>query len=343
MRYGAIADTPDEQGFVESRRFPRAQFDTVVPPLQAQAIMAAVRCGVFEALGGAPCRVDELASVLDLDPDTLELLLRLLRGSDYLTTDGDGRFALTERSRLELLQASSYRVTPWVTLFGMWWDRLAGIDTLLKTGAGLDMHHEMQNPTEWALYQAAMLASARRAAPLVARMVPVKAGATRLLDIAGSHGMYGALIARAHPPMRAEVLDLPEAVEHASKLGSAEGLDDVVSWRGGDALSDDLGDGYDVVFLGHILHHFAPPVIADLLARVRKAMTPGGTVAIWDIPQPGETTRDVIADAYALFFRLTSSARCYRADEYCMWLTDAGFTAVHAEEAPMFLLVTGRS
>jgi 2-polyprenyl-3-methyl-5-hydroxy-6-metoxy-1,4-benzoquinol methylase len=343
MRYGAIPETPDEQRLVESTRFARAQFDTFVPLIQAQAIMAGVRHGVFETLGRGPRRADELAELLGIDAETLELVLRLLRTSDYLTIDADHRYALTERSRRELLEESSYRLTPWVTIFGMWWDRLARIDRLLETGAGLDLHREMRDPREWGVYQAAMLTSARRAAPLVATRVPVKPGATRLLDIAGSHGLFGALIAREHPPMRAEVLDLPQAVEHARQLGRAEGIDDVVTWRAGDALTDDLGHGYDVVFLGNILHHFTPPVIAELLRRAREAMNPDGTIAIWDIPQPDDATTNVIADAAALMFRLTSTARCYRTDEYTTWLTDAGFADVHAESGPTSGLVIARA
>jgi ubiquinone/menaquinone biosynthesis C-methylase UbiE len=142
-------------------------------------------------------------------------------------------------------------------------------------------------------------------------MVPVRRDATRLLDIAGSHGLFGALIARAHPPMRSQVLDLPQAVEQARKLASAEGLDDVVTFRVGDALVDDLGADCDVVFLGNILHHFTPQQIGDLLARVRRAMSAGGTVAIWEVSQPAadDAQPDLIGDAFALFFRLTSTAR----------------------------------
>jgi hypothetical protein len=72
-------------------------------------------------------------------------------------------------------------------------------------------------------------------------------------------------------------------------------------------------------------------------------MTADGTIAIWDVPQPDDTATDVIVDASALFLRLTSTARCYRSDEYTTWLTAAGFTDVHAECGPTFVLVTGRT
>ena len=53
---------------------------------------------------------------------------------------------------------------------------------------------------------------------MLARHVPVRKGATRLLDLAGSHGLMGATLCRKHPPMRSTVIDLPAAIEHARRL-----------------------------------------------------------------------------------------------------------------------------
>jgi 2-polyprenyl-3-methyl-5-hydroxy-6-metoxy-1,4-benzoquinol methylase len=285
---------------------------------------------------------------LGVDPETLQLLMRVLSASSYLKPDAQGRFALTEVARTTLLDDSTDRLTAFVSMIHMWWSRFAQMGTVLRTGCGLDLHAELADPTEWSTYQAAMLENARRFAPLVASMVPVKPEATRLLDIAGSHGLYGALIARGHPPMRSDVLDLPEAVDHARRLASDEGLDDVVTYRAGDALADDLGADYDVVFLGNILHHFAPEEISALLDRVRAAMSRTGTVAIWEIQQPeiDDARPDLVGDAFALFFRLTSTARCYTATEFMGWLTDAGFADVQVQALPVgrsLVLVTGRT
>jgi hypothetical protein len=191
------------------------------------------------------------------------------------------------------------------------------------------------------------LRSPRQLAPLVARIVPVKPGAEKLLDIAGSHGLFGALICREHPPMRSVVLDLPEAVVQARRLAHEEGLDDVVTHQAGDALVDDLGDRQDVVFLGNILHHFSPDQIEGLLGRIRSALSPGGTVAIWELrrPEPSDAP-DIMGDGFALFFRVTSSARCYATGEYLDWLKAAGLEAVQSHALPVSpfqLLATGRA
>lgn len=87
--------------------------------------------------------------------------------------------------------------------------------------------------------------------------VPVPNGATEMPDIGGSHGYFSVAICRRHPGLRATVLDLPSAIEHAAPLLDAEGMSDRVQLVAGDALADDLdAKAYDVVFLMSLVHHF---------------------------------------------------------------------------------------
>jgi DNA-binding PadR family transcriptional regulator len=347
VRYGTIADDPGEEAFLTSTRAPMALLDSFVPLVQARALMAGVRHGVFEGLRDGPATADDLAVTLKLDPSTLLILLRVVASNGYVTQDGHGRYALSEMGRATLLADSPDRLIAWVAMMERLWGEFVQMGEVLRSGHGFDLHGRLQDAEDWTTYQAAMLENARRMAPFVAGMVPVKEGATRLLDIGGSHGLYGALIARFHPPMRSEVFDLPPAVEQSLELAAAEGITDVVTHRAGDALVDDLGGGYDVVLLSNILHHFTPPQIAGLLERVRDATTPGATVAIWELCQPGPSEPpELLGDAFALFFRMTSSARCYTTTEFSAWLTDAGFVDVQVQPFPIgrsLALVTGRA
>src|SRR5262249_54586594 len=149
---------------------------------------------------------------------------------------------------------------------------------------------------------------ARIDAPLLAKKIPVKRGATKLLDIAGSHGLLGATICRRHPPMRSTVIDLPQAIEQARKLAEAERITDIVEFRAGDLRNADLGTDNDVVLLANILHHFLPEQNGLLLKRVCKSMSSSGTVAVWDLETPDAESRPSEGDGAALYFRLTSTA-----------------------------------
>jgi 2-polyprenyl-3-methyl-5-hydroxy-6-metoxy-1,4-benzoquinol methylase len=186
----------------------------------------------------------------------------------------------------------------------------------------------MTDPEAWGHYQKAMLEVARFDAPILARHVPVRKGAARLLDLAGSHGLMGATIARRHPPMRSTVLDLPAAIDHARRLAEREGHGDIVDYRAGDLVKDDLGTGWDVVLLSNILHHFTPDRVGRILGRAHEALAPGGTVAVWELERPSRTKPPSEGDGVALFFRLTSSAAAYSGDEYAQWMKDAGCTRI---------------
>jgi SAM-dependent methyltransferase len=216
------------------------------------------------------------------------------------------------------------------------WKIINRLEDVLQTGEGIDSHTNLGGHKEWAVYQQAMLETARPVAPWVAARVLVPDGAVRLLDIGGSHGLYGAAICRAHPPLRSEVLELPLAVESARRLAQAEGIDDVVTHRAGDVRVTDLGqEVVDVVFLGNLVHHFSVVENQALFRRIASALRPGGTVAIWDFEMPVTgSPPDLVADGLALFFRIGSSTRCYTTDELVTWLAVAGFTDIRVQPAP---------
>jgi predicted O-methyltransferase YrrM len=346
MRYRMVGDNPTEEKALKSSPAARPLFDPFLPVLQARSIMAGVRTGVFQALGKRARTAGELATELSLDADCLELLLRVLVCAGYVNQPGE-QYRLTELARNTLLPGSPMQLTGWVEHNYAHWRIIDKLEEVLKTGKGIGIDRSLSTPEDWAVQQRAMLETARPAAPLVASLVPVKEGARKMLDVGGSHGLYGAMICRKHPPMRSEVLESPQAVEHAKKLAREEKIDDVVSHRAGDALKDDLGRGYDAVFMGNINHHFTPDQNQKLLHRIREALVPSGTVAIWEFKRPDPAAEhDLAGDGLALFFRISSGTRCYTVADYTGWIESAGFTdiTVHPTPfAPAQILVTGRA
>ncbi|MFL6216101.1 MAG: methyltransferase [Blastocatellia bacterium] len=325
-------------------KVPVPMLDALFSIMKARTLMAAVRFRIFETLRDAPLTAHEVAARCNLDVECTELLLRVLVITDYLEHRGD-QFALSELSRKTMIAGAEHE------LFGylMWnysqWEMIGHLDDLLLTGRGIDFHETLTDADAWANYQRAMMEVARFSAPLVAARVPVKAGARRLLDIAGSHGLFGAAICRKHPPMTSTVLDLPIAIEHARELARQEKIDDVVEHRAGDILVADYGNDNDVTLLSNILHHFDEETNVGILRRAFQSLTPQGTVAIWEIEAPEKDAKPTHGDGAALFFRLTSTARCYHGNEYARWLEGVGFTSVRVVRpalSPGSVLIIGR-
>jgi predicted O-methyltransferase YrrM len=345
VKYKIVGDNPLEEQFLQTGMVPRPLFDVFLPIIQVRSIMAGVRLGIFKAIARDAMAVEELAKALSLDVGCLELVMRVLVCAGYVNRKGD-KYRLSVLARNTLLPDSPIRLSWFVEFNYLQWDAFNRLEDVLKTGKALPFHDALENPENWAIYQRAMLELARLVARYVASLVPIKKGARKMLDIGGSHGLFGATICRRHPPMRSEVLELPQALEHAKQLAREEGIDDVVSHRAGNALTDDLGRDYDAVFLGNLVQNFSPDVNLDLLRRVKSALTPGGTVVIWEIKRPEPNAPPELGgDGYALFFRIGSTARCYAMSDYTDWLKSVGFTKIGVDPTrftPTQILVTGR-
>jgi hypothetical protein len=319
--------------------------DALFSIMKARSLMAAVRLGIFEALAAGPRMVAELAAELHLDTITLELLLRCMAWAGYTEKTGS-RFRLSKLGRTTMVAGSGMDMTGFLQFNYVQWRMVENMENLLQTGRGVDFHKTMTDPDEWAWYQKAMLDVARFHAPFLAKLVPVRKGASQLLDVAGSHGLLGAAICRRHPPMRATVVDLPIAIEHARALARIAGIADVVEHRAGDITKDELGHHNDVALVANIAHHFLPDQNIALLKRIGATLTGGGTLAIWDLETPDAESDPGGGDGVALFFRLTSTALCYSGKEYSRWLRDSGYNSIRVTRpamAPGYVLVVGRA
>jgi 2-polyprenyl-3-methyl-5-hydroxy-6-metoxy-1,4-benzoquinol methylase len=351
MKYGAIPESLLESLALAAGKVPLPLLDAIYSLMRARGLMAGVRLGIFEALRDGPRTAAEVAAARGLDPECTGLLLRMLAFSDYVSQKGS-RFALSKLGRRSLVKGAPMEMCGYLEWNYTQWDFVAHLEDLVRTGRGLEFHQTMTAPSQWASYQRGMLEVARFVAPILASRVPVRRGARRLLDLAGSHGLLGAAICRKHPPMRSVVLDLPQALDAARALAKEEGIADLVEHRAGDLSAPssleggtDFGADNDVVLLANILHHFQPDANAAILHRAHAALAPNGTAAIWEIERPESSSPVGAGDGAALFFRLTSTASCYSGAEYAAWLAAAGFTRVRIHRpalSPGGVLVTGR-
>jgi hypothetical protein len=72
----------------------------------------------------------------------------------------------------------------------------------------------------------------------------------------------------------------------------------------------------------------SPPQVISVLHRVRAALRPGGTIAIWELEAPRQERATGHAVLAALFFRLTSTADTYHGSQYASWLAAAKFSRI---------------
>ena len=227
------------------------------------------------------------------------------------------------------------------------WEIVAKYEDYVMTGQPLDVHGSFADGSAWDRYQRGMRAVASISAEEVARRLPVPAGATAMLDIGGSHGYYSVCACRRHDGLRATILDLPEAVEHAAPILAREGMGERVSHRAGNALADELGkDAWDVVFLSQLVHHFTDEQNRDLMRRVAQALKPGGVCVLLDMLRPSSPEGPGgVGAVLDLYFAATSRSGTWPLEAMQAWQRDAGLAVekpLHLRTLPGAAMFVGR-
>jgi SAM-dependent methyltransferase len=301
--------------------------------LLARTVMIGTRIGVFEALAGAPRTATEVAAACGTDARATERLLHALAGCRYLSvsldTDAGGReaprYALTAGARRWMLADTKDSCRDRILLQFLEWDWFEHAEDFVRTGK----HHEAfagLSDEGWGVYQRGMRAGAPALAWELARRIPAPKRPARMLDLGGGHGAYSAALLRRHPTLSSTILELPEAIAHAAPIAAKEGLGERLVHRGGDALVDDLGrEEYDVVLLAALAHHFDDDQNRALMARIARALKPGGVVAVFDVfrPPPGRAPKQV-GGLLDLFLATISPAGTRTAREVADWQKSAG-------------------
>ena len=324
MRYGSIASNVGEWLAFRLGKAPLPILDVLLGPIQARALVTAGEVGLLDRLARGSFTTPALATELGLDPECLRLVLRVLRAMGYVELR-TGTWSLSAIGKRHFGAEAPERYDAFVGYGGPQWKMIENLRSVLASGRGIDFH-DAHTPEEWAAYQAAMFENARAFSWFVVDNVPVPAGAKACLDIAGSHGWVGAELCRKHPGLASTVLDRTEALAKAKEIARTHGYADRVTFREGDIRTDSFGADVDVALLCNILHHFTAEQNKETLARLRSALRRGGTVAIFEIETPeDDAPPNAAGDAFALYFRITSTSTCFRGDDYTRWLRAAGF------------------
>jgi predicted O-methyltransferase YrrM len=325
VRFGAVPENPIERLITRLNLAPEPLIETQMAFTLARLIMVGTKLGVFEALVDGPAPVAEIAKRCGTSRVGTEKLLFALTGAEYLRAE-DGGYALTRVARKWLLRESPNSLVDKMLFQFYEWDYLERSEEYVRTGEPLELHSSMTDEAQWDSYQRGMRSVANAFAPEAVRRMPVPKGAAAMLDIGGSHGYYSVALCRRHDGLRSTILDLPQAVEHAAPLLAAEGMEDRVVHRAGDALQDELGtDAYDLVLIAQLVHHFSAEQNRELAARVARSLRPGGVYAVLDSFRP-RTPKDAgqVGALLEFYFALTSQSGTWAVEEIAEWQRPAG-------------------
>lgn len=327
MRVGMIPENMLEWMLTKGNALPFPVADTFVAILQARAVMAATRLGLFDYLAKQPASAAEIANRLSCNEKGIQSLLEALACSGYVLKT-DGSYKLTPQASKWLDPDQPYSMNRFIDFNLDNWDWLGHLEEHIKTGVTVDIHDQALGPEGWRRYMYGLHDLARMATREIPLRFRLRASQKRLLDIGGGHGAYSATYCRRYPHLRSVLFDLKPAIDVGKEIVSKYYSDvaDRIEFISGDLSKDSFGEGYDVVFLFNVIHHIGREEMRPTFKKIYNALNPGGKFVILDQFKQDSKTLSYAAALTQLLFLVTSNAGSHRLDDVRGWLEAEGFS-----------------
>jgi predicted O-methyltransferase YrrM len=246
----------------------------------SQVLFVLNELGVFDRLAHEPLAAPDVAEALKVDPDATERLLNAGVAAKLLTFR-EGRYSnspVTARVLVDRGPGYLGNWLRWMAHLSRAWTRLS--DSVRSGSPVVDSARFLGGDEEFTRdFVLAMEDYARVRGAEVVRYLDLR-DARRLVDVGGASGAYAIMFASTWPELHVTVFDLPEVVAMARDRIAASGLDNRITTVAGDYHLDEVGEGYDVVFLSDVLHQEDPRGAEDVLGKCYRALRPGGTIVV---------------------------------------------------------------
>lgn len=305
-------------------------FETIRAFQQSVALKAAIDIDLFTAIAEGASTVSAIALRCSASERGVRIVADYLAALGFLTKE-DGRYALTNDSFMFLNRRSpAYVGSAANFLFDP--DMLAlhrDFTTVVREGTSPAPSLEPENPM-WVNFARSMAPLMAMPAQLVADLLGVSAaGHLRVLDIAAGHGLFGIAVARQNLKAEITAVDWKPVLEVAKENAGAAGVTDRYRTIGGDALSVDLGSGYDLALVTNFLHHFDEPTIVSFMKKIHGTLREGGRAAALEFVPNEERTEPKPAVAFSLtMLAVTPHGDAYTARQLGRMFEAAGFRDV---------------
>lgn len=240
---------------------------------------AGVKLDVFTKLAEAPQTAGELAQSISADKRGLNMLLNALTAMELLEKEGDS-FKPSSLSMTYLSRSSDTYMGHIVMHHHHLVEGWSRLDEAVTTGTSVrkSSSHEAGD-IERESFLMGMFNVASLSAPRVAAQIDLR-GSSHLLDLAGGPGTYAIHFCMQNPELKATIFDFPTTRPFAEQTVNKFGLTERIMFKGGDITTDELGTGYDVVWISQLLHSESPDSSSAIIKKAVTALKPGGLLLI---------------------------------------------------------------
>lgn len=283
----------------------------------SRVLLTANNYRIFDCLI-KPQSANAIAKNLKTNLRATEILLDALTGIGLLKKNR-GKYANAPIAAKFLVRGSAYYQGDILRHADSLWQNWSELDEIIKTGKPIRKAHDHE----------AFIMGMHNIASLKVKSVIKAIGAGEVktaLDLGGGPGTYS--IEMAKKGVDVTLFDRPETVKIARRVVKKEGIKNI-DFIEGDFLCDDIGRGYDLIFVSQTLHSLSEKDNLYLLKKCKKALNKRGRIVIQEFHLLKDRAHPPQGALFSVNMLVnTEGGRSYSPDEMKNWLSKTGFKKI---------------
>jgi hypothetical protein len=314
----------------------RLVWDTWLAIYRLPVVTVADEVGMFAALAAQSLTTDELAAQISVGARALAIHLGLLAALGFVERH-DRRWRATAAARTWLHPDAEGYAGPLLHRFRDHHPLHAQLLATLRPEVHAEAYQSAvaewergEMPPGLAQMITAFMNAHSRAAAKAVGFQPLFGQVRSLLDVGGGSAVFSIEVAKAHPSLRATVMEIAAVCAEADRYIAASGLGPRVGTQSVNMFTQAWPSDYDAHFLSNILHDWSDETCRLLVKKSFAALPSGGRIVLHEMLMDDDGCGPLPAAAFAMLMLLGTRGRQYTLAELRGFLEPAGFTDIEA-------------
>lgn len=307
---------------------PHPIIDSLTYVIAGRVLQISIKLGIFELLRKENLSTNQVSKKAGISQEGAKVLLECLDALGYLD-QSDEMFVITKRGKKFLLDDSPARMKNIILFTDYVFGALNNLEQSIKAGGPKEVNLDVFTKDQWEVFNNAMEEIGNSNMKQVISMIPFPKGASKLLDIGGSHGLHSIEACNRVPGLSATILDLKPVEKLADDVNSRYKMGNKVNFKVGSFFNkNDIGKGYDVVFAFNIIHGLNSDKNKKLTKDIFNSLNDGGIYVVMDQIKEARGSSQLsrlVATTMGVMLFNQAGGRTYSYSEVNTWMVDSGF------------------
>ncbi len=300
---------------------------------KSRILLSAFELNIFSVIEGNSYNAKEISEKINCSlRGTTKLLDALVAigilhkaGTSYFNTELGSRYLV--KGKDEYMAGLGHTSDTW----NMWHN----LTDAVKSGTMVNYSEINERGPEWLEYFiGAMHSRGVYQASIFSNILDFN-GVNKILDLGGGSGAFLNSFLDKAKEAKGVLFDLPNVIPISKKFVEKSANSNRIEFVEGSFETDDIGSGYDFIFLSAIIHMLSYEANKSLIIKCADALNENGKIVISDYIVSEDRTRPERGALFAINMLVdTSEGDTYTEQEVNEWAENAGLTLQNSINTP---------